>query len=131
MPNRENQSVAAAPAEQGTPGPSPANVSETVSLRDGSSTHQQQASSSALGRIGRYQIVELIGGGGMGLVYKARDLVLERFVALKTIRSGFVASRSEIERFIKEAKAVAQFDHPNIVPIYEIGEERGEYFFTM
>ena len=67
----------------------------------------------------------------MGVVYKARDCTLNRIVALKMILSGKSASDVAVQRFKKEALAIAKFDHPNIVPIYDIGEEEGNHYFAM
>jgi len=80
---------------------------------------------------GRYTLQEAIGRGGMGIVYKAYDPTLKRDVALKTDLSGRFASTSEMERFRFEAEAAAGLDHPNIVPIYEVGGEEGQLYFTM
>ena len=79
----------------------------------------------------RYVLLEEIARGGMGVVHKARDLVLKRDVALKTIKSGELAGADEIRRFEVEAEAAAQLKHPNIVSIYEIGERDGQHYFTM
>jgi predicted Ser/Thr protein kinase len=80
-----------------------------------------------------YQLLEEIGHGGMGVVYKAREIKLERTVALKMIRTGpgGLPSASALERFHSEARAVARLKHPNIVPIYAWGEHEGQPFFVM
>ncbi len=81
--------------------------------------------------LGRHEILEEIDRGGMGVVYRARDLVLDRVVALKVIRSGTLASADEVRRFYREAQAAAQLRHPNIVPIYGMGLHERQHCFTM
>lgn len=82
-------------------------------------------------RIGDYEVVSILGRGGMGIVYRAKHRKLGRDVALKMILAGSHASQEQLQRFIMEAKAVAHLQHPNIVQIFEVGEDEGLPFFSL
>ena len=82
-------------------------------------------------RVAGYEILEVLGAGGMGIVYKARQERLDRFVALKMIRSGAGARPEDLVRFEEEAKAVAAIEHSNIVKIFEISEQDGLPYFSL
>ena len=84
-----------------------------------------------VGYFGDYELLKVLGEGGMGIVYKARQLSLNRSVALKMIRAARFPSAEEVRRFHNEAEAVARLDHPNIVPIFEVGRYEDQHYFSM
>ncbi len=82
-------------------------------------------------RFGDYEILAELGAGGMGRVYRARDLTLERLVALKTLAPQYGSDSGFVQRFLKEARAAARLNHPNIVQIYDFGQDGETYYLAM
>ncbi|MEE9264953.1 MAG: serine/threonine-protein kinase, partial [Vicinamibacteria bacterium] len=82
-------------------------------------------------RLGSYEIVSLLGAGGMGEVYKAKDLKLGRDVAIKVLREDLASDPERLRRFEQEARAASSLNHPNIVTIHDIGEHEGTRYIAM
>src|SRR5947208_5512931 len=82
-------------------------------------------------RLGPYEILQSLGQGGMGDVYKAQDTRLRRFVAIKVLRSGAIVDPERRLRFVQEAQAASALNHPNIVTVHDIGEQEGVDYIAM
>jgi WD40 repeat protein/serine/threonine protein kinase len=82
-------------------------------------------------RVGQYELLEMLGRGGMGTVYRARHVALNRTVALKLLSQGQEAGHEGVSRFLAEARAAAQLDHPNIISIFDVGEDDGNFYIAM
>jgi len=114
-------------AEGATVRPEAVNLSDTIPVRPENSKSGDVESEDFAG----YQLLEEIARGGMGVVFRAKQKQANRIVALKMILSGQLASDEEVRRFRSEAEAAALLDHPNIVPVFDVGESGGRHYFSM
>jgi len=99
-------------------------------IEDSSETPPSEADAGGR-RLSHYEIVSRIGVGGMGEVYRAKDLSLGRDVAIKVVQESFSSEPDRLERFEREARAAAALNHPNVATVYEIGEHEGTRFIAM
>ncbi len=106
-------------------------ANELPTVRGGAPSRSAPEMGEKVRYFGEYELLTEIARGGMGVVYRARQVRLNRIVALKMILAGQFAGKADVQRFHTEAEAAAQLDHPGIVPIYEVGEHEGHHFFTM
>ena len=128
-PEEEPPPPEALPPTSSSQTPSRAN---TIPLAEGHQSSYEDNTAGITERVfGKYEIIEEIARGGMGIVYKARDPDLDRELALKVLIAGEGASEELLKRFIREAKAAASIRHPNVVPVHDVGRVKSQYYFTM
>jgi HEAT repeat protein len=119
--------------ENDSPGDSAPYSGATIAMTSAPTDEQENKQTAGLNQksFGKYEILDEIARGGMGIIYRVRDPELKRELALKVLIAGEDASEELLKRFMREARAAAQMNHPNVVPIHEVGHIKGEYYFTM
>lgn len=108
-----------------------ADPQQTVSWQEPAGASEVTPGAASLTTFGDFEILERIAAGGMGVVFKARQISLNRLVAIKFIRSAELVDQRDVRRFVQEAEHAAQLDHPGIVPVYEVGQHQGAPYFAM
>jgi serine/threonine protein kinase len=127
LPPLTDPTAGTMPPNSGTPSPE---VSATIDLEAWDFLAPAQEPGE-IGRLGTYRVLKVLGAGGMGIVFQAEDLTLRRNVAIKAMRPAMACSTSAKQRFLREAQTAAALEHDHIVPIYQVGEDRGVPFIAM
>jgi CheY-like chemotaxis protein len=109
----------------------PSDVSDPIAISDDGRLMTMDDEELTHANVGRYEVEGILGRGGYGVVYRARDLALGREVALKVLPKGLHDNSEAVTRFFRESSSIARLNHPNIVRFYELGSFQGRYYFTM